>query len=109
MLWFDASQRWHKFPQQNLVRIVQGRLVLLEEGVLRASDVYTGRKLWEIEVPLGEKPLNDPFSREAVRYARHRQWGPKPSLLATGATGGGRGCDLRESRHNVPGIRSGYG
>ncbi len=83
VLWFDASQRWHKYPQQNLVRIVQGRLMLLEEGVLRASDVYTGRKFWEIEVPLGEKPLTDPFAREAVRYARHRQWGPKPSLLAT--------------------------
>lgn len=83
VLWFDAAQRWHKYPRQNLVRIVQGRLVLLEEGILRASDIYTGRKLWETEVPLGEKPLNDPFAREAVRYARHRQWGPKPSLPAT--------------------------
>ena len=27
-----------------------GRVVLLEEGLLRASDVYTGRKLWEVEV-----------------------------------------------------------
>jgi hypothetical protein len=31
-------------------------------------------------VPLGAKPLADPNAREAVRYARHRQWGPPASL-----------------------------
>ena len=83
VLWFDAAQRWHKYPEQNQVRVVGGRLVLCEEGLLRASDVYTGRKLWEIEVPFGNKPLTDPHAREAVRYAKHRQWGPKPSLTST--------------------------
>ena len=83
VLWFDAAQRWHKFPEQNQVRVAGGRFVLFEEGVLRASDVYTDRKLWEIEVPLGEKPLTDPLAREAVRYAKHRQWGPKASLAPT--------------------------
>lgn len=83
ILWFDAAQRWHKYSGQNLLRVVGGRLVLFEEGVLRALDVYTGRKLWEINVPFGEKPLTDPLAREAVRYARHRQWGPKPSLAST--------------------------
>jgi len=80
VLWFDAAQRWHKYPGQNQVRVAGGRLVLLEEGVLRASDVYTGRKLWEVEVPLGARPLADPDAREAVHYARHRQWGPPASL-----------------------------
>ena len=83
VLWFDAAQRWHKYPGQVQVRVAGGRLVLFEEGVLRASDVYTGRKLWEVEVPLGAKPLTDPLAREAVRYTRHRQWGPPASLAST--------------------------
>ena len=49
VLWFDAAQRWHKFPGQTQVRVSAGRLVLFEEGVLRASDVYTGRELWEVD------------------------------------------------------------
>jgi outer membrane protein assembly factor BamB len=83
VLWFDAAQRWHKYPGQVQVRVAGGRVVLFEEGVLRASDVYTGRELWEVEVPLGAKPLTDPLAREAVRYARHRQWGPDASLAPT--------------------------
>ena len=83
VLWFDAAQRWHKYPGQNQVRVAGGRLVLFEEGVLRASDVYTGRQLWQVEVPLGAKPLTAPLARDAVRYARHRQWGPPASIAAT--------------------------
>jgi len=83
VLWFDAAQRWHKYPGQNQVRVVGGRLVLLEEGVLRASDVYTGRTLWAVTVPLGVNPLTDPLAREAARYARHRIWGPKATLAST--------------------------
>jgi len=82
VLWFDAAQRWHKYPGQNQVRVAGGRLVLFEESVLRASDVYTGRKLWEVEVRLGAKPLADPDARGAVYYARHRQWGPPASLAS---------------------------
>jgi hypothetical protein len=63
--------------------VVGGRIILSEEGVLRASDVYTGRTLWETSVEIGENPLVDPSDRQAVRYARHRQWGPPPSLLPT--------------------------
>lgn len=83
ILWFDAAQRWHKYPGQDKVRVVAGRVILFEEGVLRASDVFTGRELWEIDVPVGVKPLTDLTAREAVRYSRHRTWGPKPSLAAT--------------------------
>lgn len=77
LLWFDAAQRWHKYPGQNQVRIVGGRVVLLEEGLLRASDVYTGRKLWETELS------DEPLDRKGIRYARHRIWGPPPSLSPT--------------------------
>jgi len=83
VLWFDAAQRWHKYPGQIQVRVAGGRVVLFEEGVLRASDVYTGRKLWEVAVPLGAKPLADANARDDVRYMRHRQWGPQASLAST--------------------------
>ena len=33
VLWFDAAQRWHKYPGQNLVRVAGGRLVLYEKGL----------------------------------------------------------------------------
>jgi len=74
LLWFDAAQRWHKFPGQNQIRVVGGRVVLLEQDMLRATDVYTGRQLWE--TPLSD----DPLDRRRIRYTRHRQWGPPPSL-----------------------------
>ena len=82
VLWFDATQRWHKFPGQNQVRVSGGRVVLLEENMMQASDVYTGRTLWRVGEPLGTKPLGDPNSLEALRYKRHRQWGPPPSLTS---------------------------
>lgn len=83
ILWYDAAQRWHKFPGQNQIRVVGGRVILFEEGVLRASDVYTGRTLWEKVVPFGVNPLADLLQRDAILYARHREWGPKPSLLGS--------------------------
>jgi outer membrane protein assembly factor BamB len=83
VLWFDATQRWHKYPGQVQVRVADGRVILFEEGLLRASDVYTGRKLWEVEISVGLAPQSDPLARQAVRYARHRQWGPSPVLPAT--------------------------
>ena len=80
VLWFDAAQRWHKYPGQILVRVAGGRIVLFEEGVLRATDVYTGRQLWEVDVPFGVNPMSESGARETVWYARHRQWGPEPSI-----------------------------
>ncbi len=80
VLWFDASQRWHKYPGQIEVRVAGGRLILLEEGGLRASDVYTGRRLWEVAVPVGAEPRAETLARDAAREARQRHWGPPPSL-----------------------------
>ena len=88
-------------PGQNQVRVVGGRLVLLEEGVLRASDVYTGRKLWEIEVPVGVKPLADPLAREAVRYAQTSAMGTAGEPRVDDAAGGRRGRDLPERTARV--------
>lgn len=77
VLWFDASQRWHKYPGQNQVRVAGGRVVLYENGLLQATDVFTGRLMWEVD--LSEESLD----RQGIRYARHRQWGPDASLPPT--------------------------
>jgi len=76
VLWYDAAQRWHKFPGQNQVRIAGGRLFLLEEGRMRAADVFTGRKFWEVD--LSGAPVN----ADGAGYAHHRQWGPKANISA---------------------------
>lgn len=76
VLWFDAAQRWHKFPGQNQVRIAGGRVVLYENDLLRVSDVFTGRELWQLDF------AEETVDRQGVRYARHREWGPRPSLAA---------------------------
>ncbi len=76
ILWFDAARRWHKFPGQVQVRVVGGRVVVYEKGLLQATDVFTGRVLWEMELS-GDDP-----SRRRVRYVRHREWGPSPALSA---------------------------
>lgn len=74
ILWFDAAHRWHKYPGQNQVRVAGGRLFLYEKGLLRASDVFTGRKLWEIDL------ADAPADRKSLRFALHRQWGPTANL-----------------------------
>lgn len=74
LLWFDAAQRWHKFPGQNQVRVVEGRVVLLENGRLRVSDVFTGRMMWQ------EDLSKEPIDRDRIHYDLHRQWGPAPTL-----------------------------
>jgi outer membrane protein assembly factor BamB len=77
LLWFNAENRWHKYPGQNQVRVAGGRLVVHEKGLLQALDVYTGRTLWEVELP------NAPADRAHARYAWHRQWGPEANLPPT--------------------------
>jgi outer membrane protein assembly factor BamB len=74
VLWFDASRRWHKYPGQVQVRVAGGRVVLYTNQLLQASDVFTGRLMWQVD--LSTEALN----RQRIRYTRHRQWGPRPSL-----------------------------
>ncbi len=78
VLWFDASQRWHRQPGHLRVRVSGGRLLVLEAGLLRAKDVYTGRTLWEVDLPIGEA-IPDPQVRPAI----HRQPSRPRSLAAT--------------------------
>ena len=83
VLWFNAAQRWHKFPGQDMVRVANGRVVLLDEGFLQAIDVFTGRTLWRIDSPVAATGHLDPNAWGALRYKRHRQWGPPPSIART--------------------------
>jgi len=101
VLWFDGRHRWHKFwfdsageaayrspethqyPGHVLVRVAGGRRILLEEGLLHASDVYTGRTLWETEVPIGVKPLAQARARDAIRLQRQQRWSPPAGLSPT--------------------------
>lgn len=76
VLWFDAARRWHKYPGQVQVRVVGGRVIVYEKGLLQASDVFTGRVLWEAELS------GDDASRRRTQYVRHREWGPSPALSA---------------------------
>ena len=77
VLWFDASRRWHKYPGQNQVRVAGGRVVIYENELLQATDVFTGRLMWEVD--LSKKSLD----WQGIRYALHRQWGPRASLSPT--------------------------
>lgn len=74
VLWFDAARRWHKYPGQVQVRIAGGRVIILEDGLLQATDVYTGRMLWETELS------DTPSDRARLRHSLHRQWGPPTRL-----------------------------
>lgn len=50
MLWFDGSVRWHRKPGSAVIRVAQGRVLILADKLL-AVDVFTGRHLWEKPVP----------------------------------------------------------
>ena len=49
MLWFDGSVRWHRKPGSAIIRVAQGRTLILADKLL-AVDVFTGRHLWETPV-----------------------------------------------------------
>ncbi len=77
VLWFDASHRWHRQPGHLQVRVSGGRLLILEAGLLRATDVYTGRELWAVDLPIGQA-IPDPVARPGI----HRQPSRPRSLAA---------------------------
>jgi len=50
LLWFDASIRWNRRPGSAVVRVAGGRIIIKADRLL-AVDVYTGRVMWESELP----------------------------------------------------------
>ncbi len=57
LLWFDAPPRWFRTPGTTLVRVCGGRMFIKAEK-LQAIDVFTGRRLWQAELPFPHS-LND--------------------------------------------------
>jgi len=57
LLWFDTPPRWFRTPGSTLVRVGGGRMFIKAEKV-QAIDVYTGRRLWQAELPFHHS-LND--------------------------------------------------
>jgi outer membrane protein assembly factor BamB len=50
MLWFDGSVRWHRKPGSAVIRVAEGTVFILADRLL-AIDVFTGRHLWEVDLP----------------------------------------------------------
>lgn len=63
LLWFDTPRRWIKEPRRTLVRVCAGRMFLKGDR-LEAVDVYTGRRLWEADLPFA--PGTDRSSDQLV-------------------------------------------
>ncbi len=82
LLWYDAS-RWHRQPGHLEVRVSGGRLLVLETGLLRATDVYTGRRLWETPLEIGSVPVTEEERRLAHREpSRPRSLSPATEMVA---------------------------
>jgi len=73
ILWFNAN-RWDKSKGKN-VRVSGGRLVFLVEELMWATDVYTGRKLWEVELSEEEK------DHQGIHHILARRGHPTPKTL----------------------------
>jgi len=57
LLWFDGSRRWNRKPGGTVVRVARGR-VLVKAEKLTAIDVYTGRTLWQANLPFPHSPTD---------------------------------------------------
>jgi outer membrane protein assembly factor BamB len=82
LLWFDASRRWHRKPGSLLVRVAGGRVFVKSERLL-ATDVYTGRPLWETALPFPHSPTDQLVAVEDAVYVT----GGRTCLVLDPATG----------------------
>lgn len=67
LLWFDGSMRWHRKPGGTVVRVAGGR-VLVKAEKLTAIDVYTGRTLWQADLPFPHKPTDQMVTADDAIY-----------------------------------------
>jgi outer membrane protein assembly factor BamB len=67
LLWFNAEHEWHRKPGSAIVRVTGGR-VLVKAEKLHAMDVYTGRQLWEKELPFTHTHVDEMVSASDVIY-----------------------------------------
>ncbi len=67
LLWFDTPPRWIRIPGATLVRVGGGRM-FLKANHLSAVDVYTGKRLWEAELPFGHKQTDQMVLADDALY-----------------------------------------
>jgi outer membrane protein assembly factor BamB len=96
MLWFDAPPRWDRTPGATVVRVSGGR-VLIKAATLQAVDVFTGRRLWEVAVPLLRSAADQMVVLEDALYVT----GGKTCLVLDPATG------HKKAQFDLPGDFSG--
>ncbi len=59
------------------------RVLVLETGLLRATDVYTGRRLWETKLEVGLVPVTEEERRLIHRWPnRPRSLSPATEMVA---------------------------
>ncbi len=82
LLWFDAPPRWFRTPGSTLVRVCGGRMFIKAEK-LHAVDVFTGRRLWQTELPFRHSLSDQMVALEDAVYVA----GGKTCVVLDSATG----------------------
>jgi outer membrane protein assembly factor BamB len=82
VLWFDGSLRWNRQPGNTVVR-VHGGSVFVHAERLYAVDVFTGRQLWQVELPSTVRKGSDFIAVEDGLFFIDRQ----TCLIVNPATG----------------------
>jgi outer membrane protein assembly factor BamB len=67
LLWFDGSMRWYRKPGGTVVRVDGGRTLIKAEK-LTAIDVYTGRTLWQANLPFPHSPTDQMVTTDDAIY-----------------------------------------
>ncbi len=67
LLWFDASRRWRRKVGTTMVRVSGGRTIVKAE-TMTAVDVYTGRHMWEAELPFEHSTSDQVVAMEDAIY-----------------------------------------
>ena len=72
LLWFDGSMRWYRKPGGTVVRVAAGR-VLVKAEQLTAIDVYTGRTLWQANLPFPHSTTDQMVTTDDAVYVTGKQ------------------------------------
>ena len=82
LLWFDAPARWIRTPGATLVRVAGGRMFMKAKSLM-AVDVFTGRRLWEADLPFPHTVNDQMVALDDAVYVA----GGKTCLVLDPATG----------------------
>lgn len=71
LLWFDTPPRWFRTPGSTLVRVCGGRMFIKAEK-LHAIDVYTGRRMWQTDLPFSHNLTDQMVALDDALYVAGR-------------------------------------